>query len=227
MKRSKKYTAAAKLIKKNTNYKTLEAADLVGKLSTTKFAGAVELAIQLKLTEKQKKETIRGTYSLPNKFGKEVKVLLFADSGFSASNTNADIVGGEELIADIESGKLEFDAVVATPAMMPKIAKLGRTLGSKGLMPNPKNGTVTEDPKAAIEKLKSGQRNFKLTDAGRITVVVAKSDMKAEQIAENIKAFAQIISPEIAKFGNHSIKKITLCPTMGPALSLDTADFLN
>ncbi|KXK26674.1 MAG: 50S ribosomal protein L1 [candidate division WS6 bacterium OLB20] len=226
MKRSKKYLVAAKKLDAGKKYTVAEAAKLLPQVNTSEFAGTVELSVRFRLTDKQKKESVRGTYTLPNRFGKDVKVLLFADPSYDAKNSKADIVGGEELIADVEAGKISFDMVVAMPGMMPKIARLGRTLGSKGLMPNPKNGTVTEDPDAAVEKLKSGQRNYKLDDAGRILAVVATTDMAPEKIEENVRAFAQIIAPEISKFGAHSIKKVTLSPTMGPSIDLNTADFV-
>lgn len=225
MKRSKKYIEARNKLEHGKTYTVSEAVALLPEVSTSKFAGTVELAIRFKLTEKQKKENVRGTYALPNSFGSEIKVLLFADPSYDAKSSKADIVGGEELIDDVENGKLSFDMVVAMPSMMPKIAKLGRTLGTKGLMPNPKNGTVSDDPDTAIARLKSGQRNFKLDDASRILAIVGTTDMEAAKLEENIRAFAQTVANDISKFGTHSIKKITLSPTMGPSIDVDVSDF--
>lgn len=219
MKRSKKYQAAAAKVKQNV-YTVSEAAALLPEISTSKFAGSIETSIFLSLNDKQKKETIRGSYTLPHKFGKEVKVLLFADPSYKKAGSKADVIGGEELIKQVEEGKVDYDVVVAMPMMMAKIARLGKILGTKGLMPNPKNGTVSPDPDSTIEKLKSGMKNFKL-DGIRITGVIGKTDMTPAQIEENFKAFFKAVYNEIKKVGPNVIKKVVLSPTMGPSITVD------
>ncbi|MFQ5492540.1 MAG: 50S ribosomal protein L1 [Candidatus Dojkabacteria bacterium] len=226
MKRSKKYLAAAEKIDRNKKYSLDEAVILLPEINAAAFAGTVELSILLKLSDKQKKETIRGSYTLPHSLGKEVNVLLFAGKGYKADKSKADTVGGEELIKKVEDGKVDFDVVIATPDMMPKIAKLGKTLGTKGLMPNPKNGTVTDDPDKAIAKFKAGTKNYKMDDAGRLNAAVAKIDMKSEQISENIKQFFKAVGGDIRKLGTGVIKRVTLSPSIGPSIQLDTADLI-
>jgi large subunit ribosomal protein L1 len=221
MKRSKKYQAAAKKIEAGKKYSADEAIKLLPELSISKFAGTAEVHIFLKLTEKQKKESVRGSYILPHSFGKETKVLLFADPSYKSDKSKADVVGGEELIKDVEAGKVDFDVVIAMPAMMPKIARLGKVLGTKGLMPNPKNGTVTADPDKTIAKFKSGLRNFKMSEDGRITAVIGKLDMKPEELKENMQEFFKQLTNEIKRLGVNVISKITISPTMGPAVNLD------
>jgi large subunit ribosomal protein L1 len=220
MKRSKKYVAAVKKIDRKKKYSIEEAVKLMPEVSTSKFAGTVSLAVMLNLNDKQKKESIRGSYTLPNRFGAEIKVLLFADSSYKKVGTKADIVGGEELIKEVEAGKLKFDVVIAMPMMMAKIAKLGKVLGSKGLMPNPKNGTVAADPDAAIDRVKSGMTNFKMDDAGRIIMSVGKTDMKAEKLTENVNEAIKVITAETKKLGVNMIGRTTLTPSMGPSVLL-------
>lgn len=223
MKRTKKYTIAAKQVDANKVYTIAEAAELLPKISTSKFAGSVEVSLMLNLTEKQKKETVRGTYSLPHQFGSQVRVLAFVDPQNMKSAEKADIAGGEELIKEVEAGKLEFDAVIATPLMMAKIARLGKVLGSKGLMPNPKNGTVTTDPAKTIQNLKSGMRNFKMLEGGVINGIVAKTDMTTAQITENLNAFFSAVLAEVKKFGSNPFKKVMVKPSMGPVLTVQVS----
>lgn len=220
MKRSKKYKKALEKLTADKSYTIDEAAKLLPELSTSNFPGTIELVFQLKLKEKQKNEMIRGSYNLPNTFGKQAIVLAFADKNNLPKAKDADIAGGEELIPDVESGKLKFDVVVATPEMMPKIAKLGRTLGTKGLMPSPKNGTVSADIDKVIARVKAGSRNFKMEKSGRITTVVGTTDMKPAQISENINTLVEIITQDIQRLGPDTIKYIKLSPTMGPSIQI-------
>jgi len=220
MKRSKKYLTAATKIDKSNIYPVEEALSLVKETSTSKFPGSVEVEIQLNLNQKQKSESIRGTVQFPNSFGKEVKVLAFTDPANIKSAKTADISGGEELVAKVESGELEFDIVLATPAMMPKIAKLGKVLGRKGLMPNPKNGTVTTNMEEQITKFKSGQKSYKLQQESKINCVVGKTDMDADKLLENYNAFFTSVSEITKKFGSSAIKSVKIKSTMGPALNV-------
>jgi large subunit ribosomal protein L1 len=144
--------------------------------------------------------------------------LAFVDPANIKTAKSADISGGEELISKVEKGELDFDIVLATPSMMPKIAKLGKDLGRKGLMPNPKNGTVTTDMEKTIEKFKSGQRSYKLLQEGKFNLVIGKTDMKAEELIINYEAFMNSVKEITKKYGSSIIKSIRIKPTMGPAL---------
>ena len=221
MKKTKKYQEALKKIDKSKKYSIDEALTLLPELSLSKFAGSLEVEILLNLKEKQKKEIIKGSYTLPNQFGESVKILAFVDPANQTKAKDADVSGGEELIEKVEKGEVDYDVVVATPAMMPKIAKLGKTLGTKGLMPNPKNGTVTDDIEATIAKFKSGTKNFASKEGGKLTAIFAKSDMSAEKIKENFDALYKAVRPEMRNFGAEPIKSIKMKPTMGPAISVD------
>ncbi len=220
MKRSKKYIAVATKIDKNKLYSAEEALSLVKETSTSKFAGSVEVEIQLNLNQKQKSESIRGNVSFPNSFGKEVKVLAFADPANIGSAKTADISGGEELISKVEKGEVEFDVVIATPSMMPKIAKLGKVLGRKGLMPNPKNNTVTTNLAEQIAKFKSGQKSYKIQQESKINCVIGKTDMDNAKLLENYQNFLDSVTEVTRKFGNGVLKSIKVKATMGPALNI-------
>ncbi len=221
MKRSKKYLAALKKIDAQKQYSPAEAMETIKEVSFSKFPGSVEIELRLGLNEKQSKESVRGSYTLTNAFGKSTKVLVFADPGNLSKAKSADTAGGEELIEQVEKGAIEYDIVLATPAMMPKIAKLGKTLGTKGLMPNPKNGTITEDLEKAIAGFKSGMRNFKVKE-NKITAVIGKTDMKSEELVQNYRDFVNAVASELKKFGTNMIKEIKLSPSMGPSIELDT-----
>jgi len=221
MSKNKKYNEVKNKVSKKENFSLDEALALLPEISMSKFVGSVTVEILLNLKEKQKKETIRGSYTLPNKFGKETKVLVFADPNNIKDAETADIKGGEELIDDIQSGKLDFDIVIATPAMMPKIAKLGKFLGTKGLMPNPKNGTISTDLKTTINQFKSGMSNFKMKEVGKLTGLIGKVDMKTDKLKENFEVFYTAVSGEISKLGPNVLKSIKLVPTMGPAVIID------
>lgn len=219
MKRSKKYQEAAKLVDKNKNYSLEEAVELLPKISTSSFAGSISLEVKLNLKAKQQKEVVRGTYTLPHNFGDPIKVLVFADPSSLKDAKDADVSGGEELITKVSEGSVDFDIIVATPEMMPKIAKLGKVLGRKGLMPSPKNGTVTKDIKGAIEKIRQGSASFKSKDK-KITVVIGKTDMTAKQLNENIKTVLEVITEETKKLGPQIIGAKKLSPTMGPSINI-------
>lgn len=221
MKRSKKYTAAAAKVENNKLYSLEEAMALMPEVSTSKFAGSVTAFVSLKLNDKQKKDSIRGSYALPNAFGKSIKVLVVADKSDADKAKDADIFGGEELFADIEAGKLDFDVLITTPMMMPKLARLGKTLGSKGLMPNPKNGTITTDIPATIAKFKAGMKNFKTINGAPIIAVVGKTDMPSEKLVENFYAFYKAIMAEVKKYGTSPVKTVFVNPTMGPKVNVD------
>lgn len=219
MKRSKKYEAAQKLIDKSKTYNIDEAVKLLPQISTSKFAGSIDMEVKLNLKAKQQKEVVRGNYTLPHTFGKPTKVLAFADPTNLKDAQGADIAGGEELIDDVAEGKVEFDVVVATPAMMPKIAKLGKVLGRKGLMPSPKNGTVSADIKEAISKIKQGNNSYKSKD-GKINMIVGKTDMKEEELKANIVSALSSVKEETKKLGPDILGNVKVSPTMGPAINI-------
>jgi large subunit ribosomal protein L1 len=204
-------------------YTVAQAAELLPKLSTSKFAGSVDIDVVLSLSEKQLKETVRGSVVFPHQFGKEVKVLVFAEEkdAKAALEAGADFAGLEDLMDKVEKGTLEFDVVIATPAVMPKIAKLGRVLGPKGLMPNPANQTVTPDVVKAIASYKAGKQDFKMSEQGAIRGKVAKVDLAPEQIAANINAFLKSVYNEAKKLNGQPFRKITVSPTMGSPVKID------
>lgn len=218
MKRSKKYQTIKTKINNTKSYSAEEILKMVKDNSLSKFAGSVEVEVQLNLNQKQKTESFRGTLSFPHNFGKVVKVLAFVDPASIKTAKSADISGGEELISKVESGELEFDVVLSVPSMMPKIARLGKVLGRKGLMPNPKNGTVTTDMEKTIEKFKSGQRSYKLLQEGKLNMVIGKTDMKAEELLANYEVFLNSVKEITKKYGQSIIKSIRIKPTMGPSL---------
>lgn len=221
MKRSKKYIAAKAKIEPGKSYSISEAVKLVKDTSLSKFVGSVELEILFNLGPKQKSESIRGTVTLPHNFGEETKVLAFADPANIKHAKAADISGGEELIEKLEKGELEFDVVVATPGMMPKIAKLGQTLGRKGLMPNPKNNTVTTDLAKTIENFKSGQKSYKMKDENKINFLIGKTDMTDEQLVENYEAVRKSVNEATKKIGANLISSIRIKAAMGPVISVE------
>jgi large subunit ribosomal protein L1 len=225
MKRSKKYIEAQKLITPTKKYSLAEALGVLPKISVTSFAGSITLQINLNLNEKQKKEVFRGAYTLPHSFGKSLKVLVIADKSDHEKAKAADIVGAEELIKEIEAGKEDFDLVITTPMMMSKMAKLGKILGTKGMMPNPKNGTITTDLEGTIAKFKKGMKNFK-AENGHILGVIGKTDMKTEELTENCVDFMKAVHNEIKKLGPNAIKSIYLTPTMGPKLIISAESIM-
>ncbi len=211
--------------------KTLdEAVELLPKLSTSKFVGSVDVDVVLRLKENQKKESVRGSVELPNKLGEDKKVIVFCDAKNVSLALNAGAVkaGLEDLVEEVVNGFSDFDVVIATPDVMAKIVKAGKILGPKGLMPNPKNGTITTDIEKTVKSFKSGKISFRMTqDQGVIRSKVAKLDMTPEQIKENIMAFLSACSIEAKKLnGANPFKKIVVSPTMGAGLKLDVNDIM-
>lgn len=219
---SKKYKKAEELVDRTKLYSIAEALELLPKISTSKFTGSVELTINFKLNEKQKKEGIRGSIVFPNSFGKDKKILVLTDNAnkSKAEAAGADYAGLEDFIKKIESGWDEFDIVIATPSVMPQIAKLGKYLGRKGLMPNPKNQTVTNDLDKVIKMYKSGKKDFKLTESDSIQLTVGKLNMDTKALTENFEAFKKVITGDLKKFGPDSVKTIYMSPTMGPVIKI-------
>ena len=231
MKRGKKYQEAVKSFDKAAQYDVAEAISLVKKNATAKFDETIELHIRTGCDGRHAEQQIRGAVVLPHGTGKSVKVLVFAKGTKvdEAQAAGADYVGGEELIPKIQNeGWLDFDVVVATPDMMGVVGRLGRVLGPKGLMPNPKAGTVTMDVTKAIKEIKAGKIEYRLDKTNIIHVPVGKASFTEEQLADNFQTLMDAImkaKPSTVK--GAYLKSVTLTSTMGPGVKLNVAKLTN
>jgi len=228
-KKSKRYLTAKKKLNKNKEYNLLEAIKLIKETSNCHFEESVEVAVSLSIKPKERGERVRGTVILPQGLGKEVKVVVFAEGekAEKARQKGADYVGGEELIRNIENGWMDFDATVATPEMMRSVARLGRILGPRGLMPSPKVGTVSEDPFRVVEELKKGKIEYRNDATGGIHALVGKISFKEEALLENIKALlASLIRDKPPTVKGRYIRGISLCSTMGPGIRINLQETL-
>ncbi len=225
MKHGKKYVEAAKLVDRATAYDPAEAIGLVKKTATAKFDETVEAHIRTGCDGRHAEQQIRGAVVLPNGTGKTVKVLVFAkgDKVNEAEAAGADYVGGDELIPKIQNeGWLDFDVVVATPDMMGVVGRLGKVLGPKGLMPNPKAGTVTMDVAKAIADIKAGKIEYRLDKSNIIHVPVGKASFTEEQLNENFNALmGAIIKAKPSTLKGQYLKSVTLTSTMGPGVKVN------
>jgi len=226
MKRGKKYIDSVKLIDKTVQYDMDQAISLVKKAAVAKFDETIEAHIRLGVDGRHADQQVRGAVVLPHGTGKTVRVLVFAkgDKVAEAQAAGADYVGGEELIPKIQNENwFEFDVVVATPDMMGVVGRLGRVLGPKGLMPNPKAGTVTMDVTKAVNEIKAGKIEYRLDKTNIIHVPVGKASFTEEQLADNFQALIGAIikaKPSAAK--GQYLKSVTLASTMGPGIKLNT-----
>lgn len=221
----KKYAAAEAQVTEEL-YAPLEAMALVKDIAFANFDGTVDVDIRLNLDTRQADQQLRGTVSLPNGSGKTVRVAVFAegDAARAAEEAGADIVGSDDLIADIQGGKIDFDATVATPEMMAKVGRLGRILGTRGLMPNPKLGTVTPDVAKAVKELKGGRVEYRADRYGICHVVLGKVSFTPEQLAENYGVvYDEILRMKPAAAKGRYVKSITVSSTMGPGVPVDSA----
>ena len=229
MKHGKKYSEAVKLVERGTQYEAADAIALVKKTATAKFDETVEIHIRTGCDGRHAEQQIRGAVVLPNGTGKTVKVLVFAkgDKVNEAEAAGADYVGGEELIPKIQNdGWLDFDVVVATPDMMGVVGRLGKVLGPKGLMPNPKAGTVTMDVAKAIADIKAGKIEYRLDKTNIIHCPVGKVSFDEEKLTENFNALMDaIVKAKPASLKGQYLKSITLATTMGPGVKVSTAKF--
>lgn len=226
----KRYTAAAEAFAGKENLNVADAVALVKGNAKAKFDETVEIAMNLGVDPRHADQMVRGTVTLPNGTGKNVRVAVFArgDKAEEAKAAGADIVGAEDLMETVQSGKIDFERCIATPDMMPIVGRLGKVLGPRNLMPNPKIGTVTMDVKEAVEAAKGGQVQFKVEKAGIVHCAVGKASFDAAKLAENIRAFVDAVSkskPAGAK-GTY-LKRITLSSTMGPGVSVSVESATN
>ena len=226
MKRGKKYTEAAKLVDRATQYDVAEAISLVKKTAVAKFDETVEAHIRLGVDGRHADQQVRGAVVLPHGTGKTVRVLVFAkgDKVAEAEAAGADFVGGEELIQRIQNeGWFDFDVVVATPDMMGVVGRLGRVLGPKGLMPNPKAGTVTMDVTKAVNDIKAGKIEYRLDKANIIHCPVGKASFTEEQLTENFNTLMDaIVKAKPASAKGTYMKSVTVTSTMGPGIKVNT-----
>ena len=228
-KHGKRYQDAAKLVEHGRTYDPEEAMDLLKQTATTKFDGSVEAHIRLGVDPRHAEQMVRGTVSLPHGSGKVVRVAVFAegDKAAEATAAGADFVGADDLTEKIEGGWTEFDVAVATPDMMGRVGKLGRILGRKGLMPNPKAGTVTFDIERVIGELKGGRIEFKVDKGGIIHVPFGKSSFEPSQLVDNLAALTDAVNrarPKETK--GQYFKSLTVASTMGPGIRVDVPGLL-
>ena len=227
-KKGKKYVEAAKLVDRTQTYSVQEAIELVKKTNTTKFDATVEVAFRLGVDPKKADQQIRGAVVLPNGTGKTQRVLVFAkgEKAKEAEAAGADYVGDADYINKIQQGWFEFDVIVATPDMMGEVGKLGRVLGPKGLMPNPKTGTVTFDVTKAIEEIKAGKVEYRVDKAGNIHVPIGKVSFEESKLVENFTTiFETMVKAKPAAAKGTYMKNVAVTSTMGPGIKVDTASF--
>jgi len=227
-KHGKKYLEAAKLISPDAVYEPLEAMELVKKMATAKFDETVDVAVRLGVDPRKQDQAVRGVVVLPHGTGKTKRVLVFAkgEKAKEAEAAGADYVGDTDLINKIQQGWFDFDVCVATPDMMSEVGKLGRLLGGKGLMPNPKAGTVTFDVAKAVNEIKAGKIEFRLDKQGQIHAGIGKVSFDAEKLAENFKALIDaLIRAKPAAAKGVYLKSIAVSSTMGPSVRVNTANF--
>jgi large subunit ribosomal protein L1 len=224
MKRSKAYRAAAEKIDADNLYSPLEAVRLAKETSTTKYDATVEVAFVLGVDPRKADQMVRGTVNLPHGTGKTARVLVFAtgDRAEQATAAGADYVGSDDLLEKIQGGWLDFDSVVATPDLMGKVGRLGKVLGPRGLMPNPKTGTVTMDVAKAVSDIKGGKIEFRTDKHANLHFIVGKTSFSEQQLVENYAAALEEVlrlKPSAAK--GRFLKKATVSTTMGPGIPVD------
>ena len=228
-KRSKKYEEAFSKIEKGKVYSKEEAVKLVKETSISKFDGSVEVAMRLNLDTKKADQQLRGAIVLPKGTGKNIRVLVIAkgENAEKAKNAGADYVGDVDMIEKIEKENwFDFDTMIATPDMMPLLGRLGRVLGPKGLMPNPKTGTVTTDVAKAVTDAKAGRVEYRTDSFGNIHAIIGKASFSDEDLLSNMNAFvAQIVKIKPATAKGEYIKNISVSSTMGPGIKIDTNSF--
>ena len=224
MKRSKAYRKAAETVDRTRLYTPLEAAKLAKESSPTKMDATVEVALRLGVDPRKADQMVRGTVKLPHGTGKTVRVIAFAtgEKATEAEAAGADAVGSDELIARIQGGWLEFDAAIATPDQMAKVGRIARILGPRGLMPNPKTGTVTQDVTKAIEDIKGGKINFRVDKQANLHLIIGKCSFEVPKLVENYAAaLDEVLRSKPAAAKGRYLKKVTFSTTMGPGIPVD------
>ncbi|WP_306370915.1 50S ribosomal protein L1 [Nocardiopsis sp. CC223A] len=224
MKRSKNHRKASELVDRDKQYAPSEAVKLAKETSTTKFDATVEVALRLGVDPRKADQMVRGTVNLPHGTGKTARVLVFAtgERAEQALAAGADIIGDDEMIEKVAKGFTDFDAVVATPDLMGKVGRLGRVLGPRGLMPNPKTGTVTPDVAKAVTDIKGGKIEFRVDRHGNLHFIIGKASFGEQQLLENFQAALDEVTrlkPSAAK--GRYIKKAVVSTTMGPSIPLE------
>ena len=229
MKKGKKYVEASKKVDRNTLYTKEEAIKLVKETATAKFDSTVEVAIKLNLDTKKADQQLRGSFVLPNGTGKTKKVLVIAkgEAANAAKNAGADYVGDTDMIEKIQNENwFDFDVIVATPDMMAQLGRIGRVLGPKGLMPNPKTGTVTMNTAKAVEDIKKGMVSYKTDSFGNVHTIIGKVSFTDEQLLENLTyVFNTIVKAKPSTVKGNYIENISVASTMGPGIKLDKNSF--
>lgn len=223
-KKGKKYVEAAKQIEAGKLYSIEEAIELVKKTNTAKFDASVDVVFKLNLDTRHADQQLRGAIVLPNGIGKTKRVCVIAEGpkAEEAKNAGADVVGGQEILDEIAKGWLEFDVMIATPDQMPKLGKLGRVLGPKGLMPNPKTGTVTMDVAKAIDEIKKGKVTYRVDKEGNINLAIGKTSFTDEALVENFNAiFNTIAKARPATVKGAYMKNLVVSTTMGPGIHVE------
>jgi large subunit ribosomal protein L1 len=224
VKRSKALNAAAEKIDRDRLYAPLEAIRLAQETSTSKFDGTVEVAMRLGVDPRKADQMVRSTVNLPHGTGKTARVLVFAtgDRAAAALAAGADIVGADELIDEVAKGRLDFDAVVSTPDLMGKVGRLGRVLGPRGLMPNPKTGTVTPDVAKAVTEIKGGKIEFRVDKHSNLHLIIGKVSFDTEKLVENYAAaLDEVLRAKPSASKGRYIRKIALSTTIGPGILVD------
>jgi large subunit ribosomal protein L1 len=224
MKRSKGYRSAADTVDRSRLYSPEEAVELARTTSPTSFDATVEVALRLGVDPRKADQMVRGTVNLPHGTGKTARVLVFAagPKATEAEEAGADVVGTDDLIAEVQGGRLDFDAVVATPDMMGKVGRLGRVLGPRGLMPNPKTGTVTMDVAKAVSDIKGGKIEFRVDRNANLHFIIGKASFSHEALLENYQAALDEVmrlKPSASK--GRYVRKATISTTMGPGIPVD------
>ena len=227
-KRSKRYNDNMGKVEESKMYSLDDALTIIQESSNPKFDETIDISLNLNIDPAQSDQSVRGMINLPNGIGKDIRVAVFAkgEKIDEAKSAGADIVGSEELIEEISSGKIDFDRCISTPEMMPSVGKLGQVLGPKGLMPNPKLGTVTNDIKSAVELAKSGSVEFRAEKSGIVHAGIGKMSFSKDALHQNILEFVNAVKKEKPNTAKGSfLKKVSLSSSMGVGLNIDTGVF--
>jgi len=229
-KRGKRYAATKTMVEPGKKYELTEAISLIKDMPKAKFDETVDMAVKLGVNPRKADQMVRGTVVLPNGTGKKARILVFAkgEKEKEAQEAGADYVGGDELVEKIKGGWLEFEKTIATPDMMSSVGKLGKILGPRGMMPNPKTGTVTFDVGRVVQEIKKGKIDFKVEKNGILHVPIGKSSFTAQQLIDNAKAFLEVViklKPTTSK--GQYLRSLAIGSTMGPGIKLDAVQIRN